>query len=103
MTLDALKFADRFDFDALRKRHRENFGRFVDFLHANGLRSAFDDGGSVRNGPAEDVFAEDVPCETMKPLRRASRVVRLWRNLQWHALVRWRAFRRRHPVGIPVG
>lgn len=95
-------FADRFDFDALRKRHRENFASFLAFLHRNGLRTAFDDGGSARPGPGSDVFAEDVPCEQMKPLRDISPVAGLWRTVRWVALVRRRKRRRRRSSGVPV-
>ena len=95
-------FAGRFDFDAMRKRHRENFAAFADFLHRNGLRTAFDDGGPARPGPGADILETDVPCETMKPLSGVSLPVRAWRSLRWLSLVRLRKFRRRRPSGIPV-
>ena len=97
------KFADRFDFEAMRRRHCENFSVFLDFLHRNGLRSAFDDGGSVHPGPGANVFARDVPCERMMPRYKVSRAVRIWRGALWSGLVRYRAFRRRRPIGVPVG
>lgn len=97
------KFAGRFDFEAMRKRHRENFAAFLDFLHRNGLRTAFDDGGSVRPGPGANVLARAVPGERMEPRHKVSRAVRIWRGALWSGLVRYRAFRRRRPVGIPVG
>ena len=96
------KFADRFDFGAMRKRHRENFAVFLGFLRENGLETAFDAGGSVLPGPGDNVFAKDVPCERMKPLDEVPRVVRVWRDLQLRALVRYRAHRRRNGFGIPI-
>lgn len=96
------RFSDRFDFAATRKRHRENFARFLDFLHRNGLKTAFDDGGSVRPAPHADVFAEDVPCENMKPLWDVSPAVRVWREIEWRAFILRARFRRRFPSGIPV-
>ncbi len=96
------KFAERFDFDAMRKRHRENFAAFLDFLRKNGLKTVFEHGGSVLPSPGEDVFAKDVPCERMKPLDEVPRVVRVWRDLQLRALVRYRAHRRRNGFGIPI-
>lgn len=96
------KFTDRFDFEATRRRHRENFAAFLDFLHRNGLRTAFDDGGSVRPGPGEGILARDVPCERMKPLREVPLVVRIWRNIRLKGLVRRRTSRRARPIGIPV-
>ena len=97
------KFTGRFDFDTMRRRHRENFAAFADFLHRNGLRTAFDGGGSgARPSPGQGLFETDVPCERMKPLRDVSLIVRIWRHVQWQALVRRRTFRRRSPIGIPV-
>ena len=96
------RFSDRFDFAATRKRHRENFVRFLDFLHRNGLKTAFDDGGSVRPAPHADVFAEDVPCENMKPLWAVSPALRAWRQIEWRAFILRARFRRRFPSGIPV-
>ncbi len=97
------KFQDRFDFEALRKRHRENFASFLDFLRKNGLKTAFDDGGTLRPGPGSDVFEEDVPCENMKPLRDVPLPVRVWRSVRWLSLVRLRKIRRhRRATGIPV-
>lgn len=95
-------FADRFDFAATRKRHRENFARFLDFLHRNGLKTAFDDGGNVRPAPHADVFAEDVPCENMKPLWDVSPAVRIWRQIEWRTFILRARLRRRFPSGIPV-
>ena len=80
------KFSDRFDFDAMRNRHRRNFAHFLDFLHNNGLKTVFDDGGATRPSPNANVFAEDIPCETMKPLASASAPVRALRKAEWLAL-----------------
>ncbi len=96
------KFADRFDFNAMRKRHRENFAVFLDFLRTNGLETVFDAGGSVLPGPGENEFAKDIPCERMKPLWDVSPVIRAWRDLLLRALVRYRAYRRRNGFGIPI-
>lgn len=95
-------FADRLDFEATRKRHRENFAAFVDFLHRNGLRTAFDDGGRPPPSPGENVLAKDVPCENMKPLFELPLVGRAWRTVRWRALCRARRRRREHPKGFPV-
>ena len=99
------KFKDRFDFEAMRKRHRENFAHFLDFLHRNGLKTVFDDGGSPRPGPGADILAEDIPCETMKPLCEVSSTVRIGRDMQWK-LIELRRILRKHgirfPSGIPV-
>ena len=97
------KFADTFDFEAMRKRHRENFAGFLDFLRRNGLHTAFDDGGTVRLSRGADIFALDVPCERLKPLRDVSPFVGLWRAARWFVLARRRKIRRRHPIGVPVG
>ena len=86
----------------MRKRHRENFAHFLDYLHRNGLKTVFDNGGSPRPGPGADILAEDIPCETMKPLDAVSPIARLWRDVLWHALWYHRRFRRRFPFGIPV-
>ena len=96
------KFADTFDFDAMRKRHRENFAVFIDFLRRNGLRTAFDDGGTVRPGPGDDVLAKDVPCERLKPLSEIPYVCCAWRAASWLALGRIRKYRRQHPKGVPM-
>ena len=80
------KFAGRFDFAAMAKRHRENFARYLDFLHRNGLKTAFDGGGAIRPSPRGEILAEDIPCETMKPLCDVSPAVRAWRKLEWYAL-----------------
>ena len=98
------KFSDRFDFEAMRKRHRENFGRFLAFLHDNGLRTAFDDGSSARPGPGGDVLQEDVPCERMKPLLDVSPFTAIGRMVRWLSLARRRKIlQHRRATGIPVG
>ncbi len=98
------KFADRFDFDAMRKRHRENFDRFLGFLRGNGLRTAFDDGWTIRPGPpGSDATGEDVPCEGMKPLCDVSPFVAVRRTVRWLSLARRRKIRQhRRATGIPV-
>lgn len=96
------KFAPRFDFVAMRKRHRENFAHFLGFLHRNGLKTVFDNGGSVRPGPHSDVLSEDVPCEKLKPLEAVSPTVRAWRQIEWHTFILRARFRRRFLSGIPV-
>ena len=96
------RFVDGLDFEATRKRHRENFAAFLDFLHKNGLKSAFDDGGGTRPGPGAAVLAKAIPCENMKPLFELPLVGRGWRTIRWFALVRRRKIRRRHPKGFPV-
>lgn len=96
------KFAEGFDFDAMRKRHRENFAHFLDFLHRNGLKTVFDDGGSPRPGPGADILAEDIPCETMKPLCEVSSAVRIGRDMQWK-WIELRRILRKHGIRIPSG
>ena len=96
------KFQNRFDFETMRKRHRENFAAFADFLRRNGLRTAFDDGGDPRTGPAGDILEEDVPCERMQPLHAVSPFVGVARAIRLFALVRSRKLRRRRPIGVPV-
>ncbi len=96
------KFAERFDFEATRTRHRENFTRFLDFLHRNGLKTAFDDGGFPRPSPRANVLAEDIPCETMKPLCSVSPAVRVWRRIEWSALELRRMLDLNHLPGFPV-
>lgn len=81
-----LRFSSRFDFEAMRKRHRENFSHFLDFLHKNGLKTVFDDGGTPRPSPNANVHAKDIPCETMMPLSSVSSPVRLYRDMEWFAL-----------------
>ena len=95
-------FADRLDFEATRKRHRENFAGFLEFLHRNGLKTAFDDGGNAHPGPGADIFAKAIPGENMKPLFDLPFVLRGWRNIRWLALCRARKLRRRQPKGFPV-
>ena len=96
------KFAERFDFDATRTQHRENFARFLDFLHRNGLKTAFDDGGFPRPSPRANVLAEDIPCETMKPLCSVSPAVRVWRRIEWSALELRRMLDLNRLPGFPV-
>ena len=96
------KFVDRFDFATMRHRHRENFFHFIDFLHRNGLKTVFDNGGIIRPGPGAGILAKDVPCETMKPLWDVSPAVRTWRNIQWKILWHYQQYRWHHPLGILV-
>lgn len=80
------KFMDRFDFDAMRRRHRSNFDRFIDFLQRNGLATVFDNGGTVLPHPRADVLTKDIPCETMKPLCDVPASVRALRGIEWKML-----------------
>lgn len=96
------KFADRFDFDAMRKRHRENFAHFMDFLHRNGLKTVFDNGGTPLPSPHANILAEDIPCETMPPLFAVSPAVRICRSIEWLALELYRKLGFNHLSGYPV-
>lgn len=96
------KFSARFDFDTMRKRHRENFVHFLDFMHQNGLKTVFDDGGSSIPSPQANILAEDIPCETMKPLSAVSPVVRTWRATEWFALRVYRKFGLNRLPGYPI-
>ena len=55
--------------------------------------------------PGADILAEDIPCETMKPLCEVSSTVRIGRDMQWK-LIELRRILRKHgirfPSGIPV-
>lgn len=97
-----VRFADRFDFDAMKKRHHKNFVHFIDFLHKNGLKTAFDDGGAPRPSPNANVFAEDIPCETMKPLSNVSSAVRALRKTEWFALRLYKKLGFNHLPGYPI-
>lgn len=87
---DISKFSSRFDYESMRKRHRENFVHYVDFLHQNGLKTAFDNGGHILPPRDESIRIRDIPCETMKPLSAVSSVVRIKRDFQWRALELYR-------------
>ena len=75
---------------------------FLDFLHRNGLKTVFDNGESIRHGPGADILAEDIPCETMKPLCEVASAVRVWRRAEWRAAILRARLKRRFLAGIPV-
>lgn len=99
---DIVKFSSRFDYEAMRKRHRDNFSRYLDFLHKNGLKTVFDNGGTVLPAPDESIPARDIPCETMQPLSTVSSFVRMKRSLQWLALELYRKLGCNHISGRPI-
>ncbi|MBP3272266.1 MAG: polysaccharide pyruvyl transferase family protein [Ruminococcus sp.] len=56
---DIWELIDSVDFHSPEKYHKKNFDNYIDFLHANGLKTIYDDDPDRKHAPLDDLIREN--------------------------------------------